>query len=89
MVFLSWTTPGGGPVTGYTVQAGNAPGSAGFFNGPVGLANGVSAPVSDGTYYIRVIAAAACGASAPSNEIAIEVPAVRPEELGKTLVGNG
>jgi hypothetical protein len=73
-LLLTWTTPSGGPVNGYTVQAGAASGGSGFFNGPVGLVNAVSAQVPNGSYFVRVIANAACGNSPVSNEVQISIP---------------
>lgn len=73
-ISASWTTPSGGPVSGYTVQAGNASGSSGLFNAPVGLMNAVSGAVPSGTYFIRVVANAACGSSGSSNEVSVTVP---------------
>jgi hypothetical protein len=73
-ISLNWTTPSGGPVTGYTVVAGATSGASGFFNGPVGPLNAASATVPNGSYFIRVIATAACGNSAASNEVALTIP---------------
>jgi hypothetical protein len=74
VISIGWTTPAGGPVTGYTVQAGPSSGSSAFFNGPVGAVNAVSAPVGGGAYFIRVLATSACGTSASSNELSLTVP---------------
>jgi hypothetical protein len=74
VVSIVWTTPSGGPVTGYTVRAGSGSGLSNFFNGPVGLTNGVSAAVPNGSYFIRVLAASACGNGTESNEVNVVVP---------------
>ena len=74
VISISWTTPSGGPVTSYTVQAGSTSGSSGFFSGPVGLTNTVSAAVGNGPYFIRVIANAVCGSGGASNEVALTIP---------------
>ena len=74
VISIGWTTPSGGPVTGYTVQAGPTSGSSALFNGAVGALNAVSAPVGAGSYFIRVLATSACGTSASSNEVSITVP---------------
>ncbi|MGE0360598.1 MAG: reprolysin-like metallopeptidase [Vicinamibacterales bacterium] len=74
VISLSWTTPSGGPIAGYTLQAGSASGASNLFNAPVGLTNGLAAGVGPGTYYIRVLATAACGAGAASNQLAVTVP---------------
>jgi titin len=74
VVSIAWTTPSGGPVTHYTVQAGSSSGSSGYFNGSVGLVNAVSAQVGNGPYFIRVVANAACGSSGASNEVSLAIP---------------
>jgi hypothetical protein len=74
VVTIAWTTPPGGPVTAYTVIAGSAAGASNVFNGSVGLTNTVSASVGSGPYFIRVVANAACGTSAASNEVLVSVP---------------
>ena len=61
-------------MTGYTVIAGSAAGASNVFNGSVGLTNTVSASVTSGPYFIRVVADAACGSSAASNEVLVSVP---------------
>lgn len=73
-VSLSWTTPAGGPIAGYTLQAGSSSGASNLYNAAVGLTNGLAAGVGPGTYYIRVLATAACGAGAVSNQLAVTVP---------------
>ena len=60
--------------TGYTVIAGSAAGASNVFNGSVGLTNTVSASVTSGPYFIRVVANTACGSSAASNEVLVSVP---------------
>jgi hypothetical protein len=74
VVAIAWSTPPGGPVTGYTVIAGSAAGASNLFNGSVGLTNAVSASVASGSYFIRVVANAACGSGAASNELLVSVP---------------
>ncbi len=71
---LAWTVPAGGPVTGYILQAGSAPGASDVFAGAVGNVNSLSAVVTSGTYYARIIAVAACGAGAASADAVIVVP---------------
>lgn len=71
---INWTTPAGGPVSGYMVRAGSASMSSNLYNAPVGLTNSASAAVGPGSYYIRVLANAACGSSAESNEVVVTVP---------------
>jgi hypothetical protein len=72
VINLNWTTPGG--ATGFTLRAGSGAGLSNLFNGSVGGLTAVSAPVGNGTYYIRVSATSACGESAASNEVVIAIP---------------
>ena len=74
VISINWTTPVGGPVVSYTVQAGNASGASNVYVGSVGLTNAVSASVGAGPYFIRVVANAACGSSVSSNEVSVTVP---------------
>jgi len=71
-VTLNWTAPSEGPVNGYQVEAGSAPGLANLaVVGASGTAFGASAPA--GTYYVRVRARNAAGLGAPSNEVVVVV----------------
>jgi len=74
VISIGWSTPPGGPVTSYTVLAGSSAGASNVFGGSVGLTNTVSAAVASGPYFIRVVANTACGSSAPSNEVLVNVP---------------
>lgn len=74
VITVSWSTPAGGPVSGYTVRAGSASGQGNLYNGSVGLTNTLSAGVGPGSYFIRVAANAACGSSTESNEVTVVVP---------------
>ncbi|HUU34497.1 MAG TPA: zinc-dependent metalloprotease family protein [Vicinamibacterales bacterium] len=74
VVTINWTTPAGGPVTGYTLRAGSSSGASNLYNAGVGLINGGSAPLASGSYYFGVIADAACGSSGQSNELLVVVP---------------
>ena len=72
---FAWQPPLG--ATGYRMQVGSAPGASSLADVAIGAATTV--PVSlvgvpPGTYYVRVIAVSACGAGAPSNEVAVGVP---------------
>jgi hypothetical protein len=73
-ITIQWTTPLGGPMSGYTVQAGSVSGASNLFNASVGLVNAVSAPVGPGVYYIRVLANTACGRGPASNQVSVTVP---------------
>jgi hypothetical protein len=73
-ISVTWSTPAGGPVASYTLQVGTVSGASNLVNGSVGLTNGVSAAVGAGPYFIRVIANAACGSGASSNQVSITVP---------------
>lgn len=73
-ITIQWTTPAGGPIASYTVQAGSASGASNLFNASVGLVNSVSAPVGPGPYFIRVLANAMCGTGPASNQVSVTVP---------------
>jgi hypothetical protein len=66
---LTWTVPAFGPVTAYIVEAGSATGLSNLAVANVGnvLTQSFSG-VPPGTYYVRVRAVNAQGASIASNE---------------------
>jgi hypothetical protein len=70
-VSLAWTSVAG--ATSYVLEAGSAPGLSNLLVSDQGAATSLSAVAGNGTYYIRLRAKNACGASAPSNEIALNV----------------
>jgi Tol biopolymer transport system component len=75
-ISLSWTAPAsGGAPTSYTIEAGSAPGLANLATVATGsTATTFNAPgVASGTYYVRVRATNATGASGPSNEVILQV----------------
>jgi hypothetical protein len=76
-VTLSWLAPtgGGGVPTSYILEAGSAPGLSDIATVSTGAAaTAITATaVPNGTYYVRVRAANAAGASGPSNEVTIVV----------------
>jgi hypothetical protein len=74
-VSLAWSPPSGGAAPAdYIVQAGHNSGGIEIYNGSVGLATSVGAPVPGGLYYVRVRARNACGVSPSSNQVVITVP---------------
>lgn len=89
-LFLSWEPPStGSTVTDYWVQAGTSPGTSNLFNATVGLLTAVSAPVADGTYYMRVFGRNAGGNGTVSSEVSARVGGVpaAPSGMAATPVG--
>lgn len=79
LIQLSWQ-PGGGPApTRYVVEAGSAPGGRDIttLNFPPSTTT-VGGAVANGTYFLRVIAVNACGASGPSREVSVTVGGPAP-----------
>jgi predicted phage tail protein len=77
-VTLSWLAPsGGGTPTSYIIDVRATSGSANFTSFSTGSnATTITAPnVGNGTYYVRVRASNASGASGPSNEVVVVVGA--------------
>lgn len=73
-VTLTWTAPTtGGAPTSYLIVAAAAPGGAPIATLPVSDL-GITVPAPSGTYYVRVHATNAVGASPASNEITVVVP---------------
>lgn len=75
LVTIQWATSSG--ATSYRLLAGTAPGLSNAFDGDVGNTLGVQFAISGvppGTYYVRVAALNACGASGVSTEIVVTVP---------------
>lgn len=71
-VTLRWLAPAsGGPVTGYQLEAGSAPGASDISVVQVGAATSFSTPVPRGTYYVRVRALNAGGPGQASNEVTV------------------
>lgn len=63
--------------TSYRLRAGTAPGLSNVLDADLGLVTSLTVPLSGvpaGTYYLRVVAASACGVGAPSNEVTLTVP---------------
>jgi hypothetical protein len=71
-VNLRWSAPSsGGPVAGYIVEAGSAPGLSNLASLPVGAVTTFETNAPPGTYYVRVRAVNARGVGAASNEIIV------------------
>lgn len=75
VVSLAWQPPAGGAApTAYLVEAGSSTGLANLAVLPTGsAATTLTVTAPPGTYYVRVRATNAAGASAPSNEVVIVV----------------
>ncbi|MCC6992239.1 MAG: fibronectin type III domain-containing protein, partial [Acidobacteria bacterium] len=71
---LSWTAPAG-PVTGYVLEAGSAPGLANIGAATIGANTSFVIPgVPAGAYYVRARAITSAGSGAPSNDVVVVVP---------------
>jgi hypothetical protein len=71
---LTWSAAAGNATT-YVIEAGTASGLADLGTLPTGyLDTTFSTPVPAGTYFVRIRAANAFGASGPSNEVVVVVP---------------
>ncbi len=71
---LSWTAPPG-PVTGYVLEAGTAPGLANTGAATIGASTSFVIPgVPPGTYYVRVRAITSAGSGAPSTDVTVTLP---------------
>lgn len=68
-VLLSWNPSPS--ATSYVLEAGGGAGQANILNANVGAVTALAAVAPAGTYFTRVRAANACGASAPSNELPV------------------
>lgn len=72
VVNLRWSAPNsGGPVTSYVIEAGSGPGLSNLGVVDVGHVTTFTTAVPSGTYYVRVRAVNARGASAPSNQVTV------------------
>jgi predicted phage tail protein len=94
LVTLAWAVVGGCAATDFVVQAGSAPGLSDLAIVNNGAATTLVASAPAGTYYVRVIALNAFGASGASNEIVLTVgttcqpPTSGPLLLQPTVNGN-
>ena len=73
VVTLTWAPGGGCPASNYVVQAGSAPGLSNIAVVNNGLPLALTASGPAGTYYVRVIAQNAFGASGASNEVVLQI----------------
>jgi PKD domain-containing protein/fibronectin type III domain protein len=87
-VTLSWAPGSGCGATSYSVEAGSAPGASNLavVAVPASSTTFRATSVGNGTYYIRVRAANAFGASAPSSEIVVNVGTNSPPTGGSVQV---
>lgn len=89
-LFLSWEPPTVGEAAhDYWVQAGTAPGASNLFNNTVGLLTAVSAPVADGTYYMRVFGRNTSGNGVVSSEVSARVGGVPAAPSGMAASTTG
>ncbi len=73
VVTLTWASGGGCPASNYQVQAGSAPGLSNVAVVNNGLSLALTASGPPGTYYVRVIAQNAFGASSASNQVVVQI----------------
>ena len=72
-VTLAWTAPSGAGPVSYLLAAGSSAGASNHGVFPVGAALAVSATPPPGTYYVRVMAANACGVGSASPDVVATV----------------
>jgi predicted phage tail protein len=72
-VILSWTPGGGAVAAGYQVEASLVSAGPAIAALPVAATSLTVANVPEGTYFVRVRALSAAGASGPSNEVTVHV----------------
>lgn len=91
-ITVTWAAPAtGAPIASYTLQAGTGPGLSNLFNGAVGSTLALSAPVPNGTYYVRVVAQNAAGFGPPTTDaVAVVGPAAPgpPANLSASVAGS-
>lgn len=89
---VTWAAPAtGAPITSYFLQAGTGPGLANIFSGAIGPTTAISAPVPNGTYYLRVAAQNSSGIGPPTADVvAVVGPAApgAPTNLSATVAGS-
>lgn len=77
-VTLAWAMPDGVVPAGYEIHAGSAPGLSDLAIVPLTATTLVASGVADGTYFVRVVAIDAVGASAPTPDVRVDVRAHAP-----------
>ncbi len=90
---LSWVPPapdtGPAAATAYVIEVGTSPGAVNIGRFNVGNVTRFSSAIPVGTYYVRVRAVNAFGASAPSSEVVIRHGAPgRPRNLRQSMNGS-
>ena len=95
LIQLSWQPGTGSAPTGYVVEAGSTPGGRELATLNFGAdTTTVGGSLANGTYFLRVIAVNACGASSPSTEVSVTLggPAPvlpgAPKGLVKSVAGS-
>lgn len=79
LIQLSWRPGAGSAPTGYVVEAGLTPGGRELATLNFGAnTTTIGGAVANGTYFLRVIAVNACGASSPSTEVSVTVGGPTP-----------
>jgi hypothetical protein len=77
--FLMWNPGNGGMPTNYILLASFVPNDA---NPPIAVPLGpnpfFTLAIPPGAYFVKIVAANACGASAPSNELLVQSPSMTP-----------
>ena len=72
---LRWSAPtSGGTPTSYRLDAGTSSGASNLGSFPLPAVTAVSTPAPPGTYFVRLVAINACGASPPSAPVSFTVP---------------
>jgi len=93
-ITITWTpAAGGGPASGYVVEAGSSSGASNIATLDVPIASFTFSPVPNGFYFIRVRARNAAGVSLPSTEVMVVVgnvpaPPSSPNTLSHSVTGS-